>query len=134
MLGNRARRVFLSFPQAFGGLSKKIVFCRTRIRGIKIRKAEFLLKKCSNPPLRAKKRVFLDKINEKLKDFMQFSHSNKFFTRKVKPVEKLVETVENSKNQAFSRVCSKSPLWKTFAEILSSGNMQKSVFLLYAQK
>jgi len=116
------------------GLSKKVVFGFAKSSGIKIHKGEFLLKNDQIPPLGAKKGVFWGKIKEKILPFMQFSHSREFSTSLCKTVEKLVGTVENSKNRVFSRVCLRRNLWKTFAEILSSGNMQKDVFLLYAQK
>ena len=65
---------------------------------------------------------------------MQFSHFPDFSTTQQKAVEKAVGTVENSKNLVFSRVCRGFALWKTFRDFLSRGNMQKSVFLPYAQK
>ena len=39
-----------------------------------------------------------------MNDFMQFSHSDDFSTSVFKTVEKLVETVENSKNLVFARL------------------------------
>ena len=65
---------------------------------------------------------------------MQFSHHPNFSTTWRKAVEKAVGTVENSKNLVFSRVRHGFSLWKTFRHFLSRGNMQKSVFLPYAQK
>ena len=65
---------------------------------------------------------------------MQFSHYPDFSTTQQKAVEKAVGTVENSKNLVFSRVVLGFDLWKTFHNILSRGNMQKIVFLPYAQK
>ena len=85
-------------------MSKNCDFWRARLAGIKIHKAEFLPKKCSLPPLWAKNGVFLGKINEKMNGFMQFSHSDDFSTSVFKTVEKLVETVENSKNLVFARL------------------------------
>ena len=54
--------------------------------------------------------------------------------RRFQPVEKAVETVENSKNLVFSRGMSSFCLLKTFRHFLSSIFLQKNHFPRYAQR
>ena len=93
---------------------------------------------CIFPPLRRKnaaKKWFLSGfLMYFLPNLCKKTVLQKSGNRDFQPVEKPVESVENSKNIVFSRGMSNSCLLKTFRHFLSSTFLPKNHFPRYAQR
>ncbi len=94
---------------------------------------QFFTHFCIFPPLDTPKRPQLTILSLFFNIFMQIDDFQKNRNKLFLPVEKAVETVENSKIRIPSRGIPSPALWETLQDILSSPFLQKNHFPRYAQ-
>ena len=133
MSEHRARYVFLSFPQDYGALSKKLVFLLIGFAGIKIQKAEFLLKSVKMPHFGLKNGCFWIKSMKKTAFLCNFHIAAIFRQDCAKLWKNLLELWKTRKIvclQGFVKALACGKLWRKSCQV----EICKKVFFYYMHK